>query len=91
MQLVLSLLRQLSADSAALQSGVSAEWLAEHLPARSYADAVTDRAAKCSREVDNEECSICLCESVYIYMVRANALAKQTLWPEAIWQTFELG
>ena len=28
---------------------------------------------------------------VYMYMARANALAKQTLWPEAIWQTFELG
>ena len=28
---------------------------------------------------------------VYMYMVRANALAKQTLWPKTIWQNFELG
>ena len=52
MQLVLSLLRQLSADSVALQTGVSSEWLAEHLPARSYTEAVTSRAATCSRKVD---------------------------------------
>jgi hypothetical protein len=28
---------------------------------------------------------------VYMYMIRANALAKQTLWPKTIWQNFELG
>ena len=50
-QLVLSLLRQLSADSAALQPGLSADWLAEHLPALPYAEAVTRRAATCSRKV----------------------------------------
>ena len=49
---MLSLLRQLSADSVALQTGVSSEWLAEHLPARSYTEAVTSRAATCSRKVD---------------------------------------
>jgi hypothetical protein len=27
---------------------------------------------------------------VYMYMIRANALAKQTLWPKTIWQNFEL-
>ena len=27
----------------------------------------------------------------YMYMVRANALAKQTIWPETIWQSFEPG
>ena len=50
-QLVLSLLRQLSADSDALPPGLSAEWLAEHLPALPYAEAVTRRAATCSRKV----------------------------------------
>ena len=28
---------------------------------------------------------------VYMYMVRANALAKKTLWPKTIWPNFELG
>ena len=28
---------------------------------------------------------------VYMYMVRANALAKKTLWPKTIRQNFELG
>jgi hypothetical protein len=60
--MVLSLLRQLSDESAALQSGADPEWVEEHLAARPYADAVKQRAATCKRTVEEEECSICLSE-----------------------------